>query len=105
MVSYLGQAGGEVFRVVILLAGLSVAVPYLLSALALIKLSGGKKTRSESADWRLDGAIATVAAAFSVLVVRGALVAPGTRVDLLVFAAVALAVGIAIYFGMRRVTG
>ncbi|MCU0292645.1 MAG: amino acid permease [Thermoanaerobaculaceae bacterium] len=101
-VSYFGQAGVGVFEVVILLAGLSAAVPYLLSALALMKWSGDRGARSATANWRLDGAIATVAAAFSVLIVYGALAAPGTRAKLLVFAAAAWVIGIVIYLSMRR---
>lgn len=101
-VSYFGQTGGGVFKVVILLAGLSAAVPYLLSALALIKWSQSKQARLTTPHWKFDGAIATVAAAFSVLIVYGAFSAPGTRVDLLIMAALAWVVGIVIYLRMRR---
>lgn len=100
-ISYFGQTGVGVFNVVILLAGLSAAVPYLLSALALIKYSKDKTVRSTTSSWKLDGAIATVAAAFSMLIVYGAFSAPDTRVDLFVLAALALVIGVVVYLRQR----
>ena len=102
VVSYLGQAGVEVFNVVILLASLSASVPYALSAFALIEISARQTARTPGANWRLDGAIATVAAGFAFLIVYGAFSAPATRGSLFVMAVVAFATGMAIYWRMRH---
>ena len=85
-----------------LLAGLSASVPYFLSALALIKASLNKKARTETSHWRIDGAVATVAGLFSLLIVYGAFTAQDTRWDLLALAVVACLGGLAMYWRMRR---
>ncbi len=102
VVAYLGQSGAGVFNVVVLLAGLSASVPYFLSALALIKASLNKQARTETSHWRIDGAVATVAGLFSLLIVYGAFTAQDTRWDLLALAVVACLGGLAMYWRMRR---
>lgn len=101
-VSYLGQTGIEVFNVVILLATLSAAVPYFLSALALIEISAKQSARTPGANWRVDGALATVAACFALLTVYGAFSSQRTRADLLIMASVELAIGIIVYIVQIR---
>lgn len=102
VVSFFGQTGVGVFEVVVLLAGLSAAVPYGLSALALINISRKQSARTPGANWRVDGAVATVAVAFSALILYGAFSAPKTRMDLLVMSAVALLVGLGVYWKLRH---
>ena len=102
VVSYIGQVGVGVFDVVVLLAGLSAAVPYGLSALALVKVSLRHQDDSSGFARYLDLVVGAVAFIFALLIVYGAFTAPATRDDLLVMAAIALAVGLAVYLPLRR---
>lgn len=101
VVDYFGQAGAGVFNVVVLLAGLSASVPYLLSALALIKTSLNKQARIQT-DWRFDGAVATIAGVFSLVIIYGAFTAEETRLDLFILAVLAAVGGLLMYLRMRH---
>ena len=102
VIGFVGQAGVGVFTVMVLLAGLSAAVPYGLSALALIDISRRQSTRTPGALWWLDGAVATVAVGFVILIIYGAFTAEGTRMNLLWMSLAALAVGLLIFYRMAR---
>ncbi|MEI2716896.1 MAG: amino acid permease [Candidatus Nanopelagicales bacterium] len=102
VIGFVGQAGVGVFTVMVLLAGLSAAVPYGLSALALIDISRRQSTRTPGALWWLDGAVATVAVGFVILIIYGAFTAEGTRMNLLWMSLAALVVGLLIFYRMAR---
>ncbi|MCB0916589.1 MAG: amino acid permease [Actinobacteria bacterium] len=100
--SYLGQAGADVFNLMILLAGLTAAVPYAFSALALIKWSFRAGERTQGANWRFDGVIAVVGLLFSALIIYGSFTDPSTVVSLMILSVVVFVLGLVLYFYMRR---
>lgn len=100
--SYFGQAGSEVFSFVILLAGLTAAVPYLFSALALAKWSFVPDQRSSGANWRWDAAIAVIGVLFSALIIYGSFTVPGTQLNLIIVSVLVFLIGLAIYLYMRK---
>lgn len=100
--SYFGQTGLGVFNIMVLLSGLTAAVPYLLSALALIRWSARAGERRTGANWAWEGAIATIGMAFSALIIYGSFTDPGTQMQLLVMCVVVFAIGLGLYLYMRR---
>ncbi len=100
--SYLGQAGADVFNLMILLAGLTAAVPYAFSALALVKWSFTAGERTPGANWWFDGVIALVGLLFSALIIYGSFTDPSTVGSLMILSVLVFVLGLALYFYMRR---
>lgn len=100
--SYMGQAGADVFNLMILLAGLTAAVPYLFSALALIKWSFKPEDRTPGANWRFDGVVAIVGMLFSALIIYGSFTDSSTAVSLVILTAIVFVIGLVLYLYMRR---
>ena len=100
--SYMGQAGADVFNLMILLAGLTAAVPYLFSALALIKWSFKAEDRTPGANWKLDGVVAIVGMLFSALIIYGSFTDSSTAVSLVILTAIVFVIGLGLYLYMRR---
>lgn len=100
--SYMGQAGADVFNLMILLAGLTAAVPYAFSALALIKWSFKADERTSGANWKFDGIVAVVGLLFSALIIYGSFTDSSTVVSLMILSVVVFVLGLALYFYMRR---
>ncbi|MDQ1248972.1 MAG: basic amino acid/polyamine antiporter, family [Actinomycetota bacterium] len=100
--SYMGQAGADVFNLMILLAGLTAAVPYLFSALALIKWSFKADERTPGANWKFDGVVAVVGLLFSALIIYGSFTDSSTVVSLMILSVVVFVLGLALYLYMRR---
>lgn len=100
--SYMGQAGADVFNLMILLAGLTAAVPYLFSAMALIKWSFKADQRTPGANWRFDGAVAIVGMLFSALIIYGSFTDSSTAMSLIVLTGIVFVIGLGLYLYMRR---
>ena len=100
--SYMGQAGADVFNLMILLSGLTAAVPYLFSALALVKWSFKADERTPGANWKFDGAVAIVGMLFSALIIYGSFTDPSTAFSLVILTVVVFLIGLGLYFYMRR---
>jgi basic amino acid/polyamine antiporter, APA family len=100
--SYLGQAGADVFNLMILLAGLTAAVPYAFSALALMKWSFRADERAPGASWKFEGVVASVGLLFSALIIYGSFTDPSTVGSLMVLSVVVFVLGLALYLYMRR---
>lgn len=100
--SYMGQAGADVFNLMILLAGLTAAVPYLFSALALIKWSFKAEDRTPGANWKFDGVVAIVGMLFSALIIYGSFTDSSTAVSLVILTAIVFVIGLGLYLYMRR---
>ena len=100
--AYMGQAGADVFNLMILLAGLTAAVPYAFSALALIKWSVKPAERTPGANWVWEIAIAIVGLIFSLVIIYGSFTVEGTQLELLGLSVVVFLIGLALYFYMRR---
>lgn len=102
VVAYMGQEGAGVFNVMILLSGLTAAVPYLFSALALMRWSARSAERRTGANWVWEGAIATIGMAFSALIIYGSFTDAGTREQLIAMTVVVFVIGLVMYLFMRR---
>jgi APA family basic amino acid/polyamine antiporter len=100
--AYMGQEGAGVFNVMILLSGLTAAVPYLFSAFALMRWSARPGERRPGANWKWEGAIATVGMGFSALIIYGSFTDAGTRVQLAIMTIVVFVIGLVMYMFMRR---
>lgn len=99
--SYMGQAGADVFNLMILLAGLTAAVPYAFSAMALIKWSFKADERAPGANWKFEGAVAIVGLLFSALIIYGSFTDSSTVVSLMILSVVVFVLGLGLYFYMR----
>jgi APA family basic amino acid/polyamine antiporter len=86
----------------ILLSGLTAAVPYLFSALALMRWSARADERRSGANWVWEGAIATIGMAFSALIIYGSFTDAGTRAQLALLTVVVFVIGLVMYLFMRR---
>jgi len=100
--SYMGQAGADVFNLMILLSGLTAAVPYAFSALALIKWSVKVEERTPGANYIWEAIVAVVGLVFSVIIIYGSFTVAGTQGSLLILTGIAFVIGLVLYFYMRR---
>lgn len=100
--SYFGQTGAGVFNIMILLSGLTAAVPYLFSAVALMKWSARRNERRPGANWVWEGAIATIGMGFSALIIYGSFTDSATQLQLAAMTVVAFVLGLVMYLFMRR---
>jgi APA family basic amino acid/polyamine antiporter len=67
LVNYVGSDGQTVFTTLILMTGITSAIPYAFSALAQIKFRLADKERLETARFTRDMIVAVIALVFSVL--------------------------------------
>lgn len=97
-----GTWAGYAVAVAAIISGLTAAVPYLFSALALTKWSFKADDRTPGANWKFDGAVAIVGVLFSALIIYGSFTDSSTAMSLLILSAVVFLLGLALYFYMRR---
>lgn len=71
IVSYWGQSGLSVFTTLILLTGVTTAVPYFLSAMAGVYLLASQKTRPHWGRFTIDMTISLAAGAFALWAIAG----------------------------------
>lgn len=100
--AYQGSAGADVFNLMILLSGLTAAVPYAFSALALIKWSINKDERTPENNWVWDMAVAILGLIFSLIIIYGSFTVEGTQVNLIGLSIGVFVVGLGVYLYMRN---
>ena len=105
IVNYLGSSGANAFTVLVLMTGITAAIPYAFSALAQLKWRWTDRQKFQTARFARDTIVAALALVFSILFIwysrntgaenAGAYWAP------FVLAGVALLVGIPVYRAQR----
>jgi APA family basic amino acid/polyamine antiporter len=105
IVNYLGASGASAFTVLVLMTGITAAIPYAFSALAQLKWRWTDRQKFQTARFARDAIVAALALVFSILFIwysrnTGAENAWGYWAPF-VLAGVALLVGIPIYRSQR----
>jgi basic amino acid/polyamine antiporter, APA family len=105
IVNFLGSSGANAFTTLVLMTGITAAIPYAFSALAQLKWRRDDRTKFHTPRFARDATVAVLALVFSLLFIwysrnSSAASAWGYWAPF-VLAAVALAIGIPVYRGQR----